>query len=69
MRYLLFGGSTYYPQGGACDFLLASDTADELLQIVVERSKNNSSAKHMLPSRLDWWHIFDVTAQEIVFEK
>lgn len=51
-RYLLFAGDTYYPNGGMSDFVDASDSIYELIQLI--------------PDRCDWWHIFDMEERQTV---
>lgn len=52
-RYMLFGGSFYYPSGGIGDLVMSSDELDELM-------------KRAIDNQLDWWHIYDCKKQEQV---
>lgn len=59
MRYLLFGGDTYYAEGGANDFLGSSDSVISLS--TSDRLKDGG--EH---GEVDWWHIFDTEIMSIV---
>jgi hypothetical protein len=48
MPYLLFAGDTYYPSGGARDFIGAYASIAQ----VYEAFLSNDTAR-----RRDWWHI------------
>jgi len=56
MRYMLFGGEMYYPEGGSYDLKANSDSLGELLTQVREKGVHD----------LEWFHIFDTEKQEIV---
>ena len=57
-KYLLFGGVTYYPNGGWSDLKGAADEVIDLIEQVA-----------MSYETLGWWQIVDVTTMEIVKEK
>jgi hypothetical protein len=52
MRYYLFAGESYYPEGGVEDFKM-SGTYDECLKWLSE------------PRTHDWWHIADENMTQI----
>lgn len=54
-NYLLFGGSTYYAEGGVNDLIDAFESLDDAI-FEGERLANN--AKPSLS--IDWWHIFSI---------
>lgn len=61
MRYLLFGNSYYYPNGGMADLMYAANSIEELLAFL----KNNKEI-HIEESReIDWWHIFDIKEMKV----
>jgi len=53
MRYFLFGGDTYYAEGGAHDFIGYGKKLDDLFD----------SAKRL---DVDWFHILDTETLKIV---
>lgn len=55
-RYLVFAGYSYYPSGGANDFVLATDDLEEARD---KRIKNEEEG-------FDWSHIFDNETLEIL---
>ncbi len=46
MKYLVFGGDTYYPQGGWKDFLGTAETLTDALRLALKRGT-------------DWYQIVD----------
>jgi hypothetical protein len=46
MKYHLFAGDDYYPNGGADDHKQSADTVEELLEVAANMT-------------CDWWHITD----------
>lgn len=58
MKYLLFGGDYYYPQGGVCDFICAANSIAECQNIAVDEAKKNVFLK--------WFHIADKECMKIV---
>jgi len=56
-RYLLFAGDTYYPSGGAYDFVSSHDTIEEAMA-VHDPSKYTYSG--------GWANIFDTHIESIV---
>lgn len=54
-RYLVFGGTNYYPEGGWDDFFGSADSMLEAVTMV---------AKEMIGD--EWWQIVDTTTGEIV---
>ncbi len=63
-RYLLFGGSEYYPEGGMLDFISDHDTVEEALDAELKWSKNygkESGADGV------WSHIWDMELHRCVF--
>lgn len=52
-RFLLFAGSTYYPEGGWCDFQGGFDSREEA-----------ETHFHTL-SGMDWHHIVDTHSESI----
>lgn len=55
-RYLLFGGSTYYPEGGWADFRGAFDSIEEAVDYVLTLSKYYR----------EWWHVIDTHTMKLV---
>jgi hypothetical protein len=53
MKYLMFGGETYYAKGGFNDLIGLGDSVDGLIY-----SDGVSD--------LDWWHVVDTETNEIV---
>lgn len=53
MRYILFHGSDYYPDGGACDYGASGADPDELARLGVATD-------------FDWWHVYDTETKSIV---
>ena len=53
-RYLLFGGSLYYPSGGWEDFVMKSDEIVELEEIGISR----------FGGEYEWFHIVDTEREE-----
>lgn len=51
-RYLLFAGDSYYPQGGAFDFIKSFKTKAAALRYILGKTKQDQW-NH------DWWHILD----------
>lgn len=49
-RYLLFAGSSYYPEGGTNDLVADSDNFMSLRDYAIEREKGMT---------FDWWEILD----------
>jgi hypothetical protein len=60
-RYLLFAGSTYYPDGGAEDFVGDFDSIERSEFKAFEHDKNTDR-------RLDWWHVFDTQEKKICLQ-
>ena len=56
MRYMLFAGSNYYPDGGMGDLYSASDDFKELQTTVTLLDTRN----------YDWYHIYDMEEKNIV---
>lgn len=56
-KYLLFGGANYESAGGWNDFILDSDSIDELQQMIIV---NNLHDEYM------WYHIIDRDTKEII---
>lgn len=59
MRYVLFGGDTYYAQGGIHDYLGESESLDSLKDSEVLKNWGRRDG-------LDWWHIYDIQERRIV---
>ena len=53
MKYLLFSGSHYYPEGGWNDFIGAYPT----IELANEKIKITSN---------DWFHVVDIETMQIV---
>ena len=51
-RYLVFGGSAYYPDGGWDDFLLDTSNLEEATNKVDEYCKNSSTWAHVADSKV-----------------
>lgn len=54
-RYLVFGGSIYYPAGGWNDFYSMHD----------EFGPAKTAAQKEFGEAYQWWHIFDVVEQKV----
>ncbi len=52
-RYFLFGGSSYYPFGGAEDLLYQADMFEDVL------AKANKLYRAQEDPTIDWWNILD----------
>jgi hypothetical protein len=52
MKYLLFAGDTYYPSGGAKDFIGSYESLEEAIKAV---------------PGYDWAHIADSTSMDILW--
>lgn len=57
-RYLLFSGSTYYPSGGARDFVGSCETLDNAIW---RARRYVADQDHMC----DWWNVLDIETGEI----
>jgi hypothetical protein len=55
MRYILFLGDLYYPNGGAGDIFASSNDLNDLTTI----------PEHF-EFDYDWWHIYDVEDQKVI---
>lgn len=75
MRYLLFGGQTYHPLGGAADLLGLSNDLSELQGRLVSSALVGLEVWRVVPNphesydprfTVDWWHIIDVTTRCVV---
>lgn len=62
-RYWLFGGDTYYASGGFHDFRGSFDTIEHATDDAKTRP---SDVEHPKRGPIEWWHIFDSEAEEIV---
>lgn len=58
-RFITFTGNTYYPSGGANDFLDSFDTADEA---ILEGKKACGE-----DCTIDWWHVYDTEENKIIY--
>lgn len=56
-RYLVFGGSRYYPEGGWEDFKGSFDTVDECVKPTDEDGES---------FWIDWWHVVDSQTGSVV---
>lgn len=62
MRYLVFAGDTYYPLGGARDFLAAYATEREA--VAHAQLRRLADVDGLCASA--WAHVFDVETQQII---
>jgi hypothetical protein len=53
-RFMVFAGLNYYPSGGMNDFVSSHETLEDAITAVQKLR------------RADWWHIFDLQADETV---
>lgn len=60
-RYLLFGGTCYYPLGGFNDFVRSFDNLHESISFARESVELNDDD--------GWWHVFDSEKKIIKAEK
>lgn len=58
-RYSLFGGLSYYPNGGMNDLIVSSNSLNELLNNPILKQHNKATD-------IDWWHISDNTTNKII---
>lgn len=61
MKYILFAGNTYYPNGGWKDFRGLFDTVDLAIKAVNDYNEN----KHNLEDDWDWWHVVNALSLEV----
>lgn len=61
-RYLLFGYSDYYPDGGWHDFIESFDTLDEA------KNHGYSVRVEVDASEVNNFHVFDIVEKIIVYE-
>ncbi len=57
IRYILFAGLDYYPQGGAEDFVLKYSDLSDTLKFGIEILGRNN----------DWAHVFDLDTMSIIW--
>lgn len=63
MRYLIFAGKQFYPDGGALDFRGSGDgPLDTLVADTLRAIKKYEHGE----CRYDWWNIFDTSTGRIV---
>lgn len=69
MRFQLFGGSIYYPQGGMCDRLPVAFT-DGQTAITWARGylRMPPEAAEPPPGCCDWVQVYDSLTQKVVFD-
>jgi hypothetical protein len=58
-RYWLFGGNSYYPNGGMGDFRGSYDSREEAIE----------AGKAIKVSHSNWYHVFDSQENEIAKER
>ena len=58
-RYWLFGGNSYYPNGGMGDFRGSFDSREEAIE----------AGKAIKVSHSNWYHVFDSQENEIAKER
>lgn len=56
-RYLTFGGSSYYADGGWLDFKGCGDTIEEAASLATRMAEHDA---------IDWWHVVDSQSGKIV---
>lgn len=62
MKYMLFAGNTYYPEGGFSDFKGLFGTVDLAIEAVSEYNEN----KDRFDDEWDWWHVVNALSLEVV---
>jgi hypothetical protein len=63
-RFLLFGGSNYYPSGGWDDFMESFDSVEDAAKVAKSRGRSHSNALEWI----DWAHVVDSTTFQKVVE-
>lgn len=63
-RFWLFGGCTYYAEGGLHDFKETFATVGEAVEFATALPEQGA---HPMASSIEWWHVWD--AQEMVIVK
>jgi hypothetical protein len=58
-RYWLFGGNSYYPNGGMGDFRGSFDSREEAIEVGAAIREGSDS----------WYHVFDSQENEIAKER
>jgi len=64
-RYLIFGGSSYYPSGGFADLIGDADTLDEAIATAADLEKRFPQCSF---GGVEWWHVIDTQTRECVRE-
>jgi len=64
MRYLLFGGSCYYPSGGMNDLITKSNDRSLLVKIVEQLTEEDENGI----GEIDWYQIYDQETEKIIIK-
>lgn len=59
-KYLVFGGDSYYPMGGAYDYIGSTSNPDSAMELA-KNYVNEDLMNH-------WSNVFDTNIEEIIFE-
>lgn len=74
-RFLLFGSDNYYPSGGWNDFILDSDTVEEIHSMITIKKSKTLNSLFSLDNvdfknfSFEWYQIMDCESMEIVEQK
>ena len=71
MRYILFGGSTYYPLGGADDIVATALRLEEITPTPAPHPYVGVwewilKAQNEPRTYMEWWHIYDTAENKVV---
>lgn len=61
MKYLIFSGSFYYPQGGAKDIIGQKDSLEESITFLKEKMEED-------PESYEWGQIYSAEEGRIVYD-
>jgi hypothetical protein len=77
-KYILFGGDEFYACGGGYDFIMASNSKEDILSFLkcnkenydFNIANNNLIKEGKCPEKnyinIAWWHIFNIVTNKIV---
>jgi hypothetical protein len=60
-KFLLFGGYTYYPNGGWGDFINSFDTLEEAKEVIIKPAES-------FETKEDWYHVVDSNNGQIIYQ-
>jgi len=77
-RFLIFGGSEYYPSGGVNDLLGTEDSKVKAIakagsmmggEFAVNREDFKTDPEYATQSTVEWVHVYDTQIDEIVYKE